>query len=167
MAQPANACERSSSTRIVVQVEVVRRLVDEQQVAALAEHLGELHAVALAAGERADELLLVAAAEVEAATRRRVSSSCACRACSSSAPSVISCQTVFSGSRSRPVLVDVAEVHGRAEDDAAVVGLELAGDELEQRRLAGAVRADHAEDGAGRQLERDVLDDGAVAEALA
>jgi hypothetical protein len=46
-------------------VEVVGRFVEQQHVAAGLQHLGEVHAVALAAGEVADLLLLVAAAEVE------------------------------------------------------------------------------------------------------
>src|SRR4051794_36078199 len=48
-----------------VDVEVVRRLVEQQHVAAAAQQLREMHAVALAAGEVADALLLVAALEVE------------------------------------------------------------------------------------------------------
>ena len=47
------------------------------------------------------------------------------------------------------------------------VGLLLAGDHPEQRRLAGAVGADHADDPAARQRERQVLDQQLVAEALA
>jgi hypothetical protein len=50
--------------------------------------------------------------------------------------------------------------------DRAGVGLLLAGDHAEQRGLAGAVRADDADDAAGRQLERQVLDQQPVAEAL-
>ena len=49
-----------------VDVEVVGRLVEQQHVAAALEHLGEVHAVALAAGQVADALLLVGALEVEA-----------------------------------------------------------------------------------------------------
>ena len=48
-----------------VDVEVVRRLVEQQQVAARAQELREVDAVALAAGEVADLLLLIGAAEVE------------------------------------------------------------------------------------------------------
>src|SRR5215216_6579650 len=48
-------------------VEVVGRLVEQQHVAALLEHLGEMDAVALAAGELPDLLLLVGALEVEGA----------------------------------------------------------------------------------------------------
>ena len=49
----------------------------------------------------------------------------------------------------------------------AGVGLLLAGDHAKQRRLAGAVGADHADDPAARQLEAEVLDQQPVAEALA
>ncbi len=64
-------------------------------------------------------------------------------------------------------LIDVAQLHRLAEPDAARVGLLLAGDHPEQRRLAGAVGADDADDAARRQLEVQVLDQQAVAEALA
>ena len=47
------------------------------------------------------------------------------------------------------------------------VGLLLADDHPEQRRLAGAVGADHADDPGRRQREREVLDQQPVAEALA
>jgi hypothetical protein len=46
-------------------VEVVGRLVEQQHVAAGFQQLGQMHPVALAARERADLLLLVAALEVE------------------------------------------------------------------------------------------------------
>src|SRR5438477_120693 len=52
-----------------VHVEIVRRLVEEQHVAARAEELAEMHAVALATGKVPDLLLLVRPTEVE---RRRV-----------------------------------------------------------------------------------------------
>src|SRR5690606_22393631 len=47
-------------------VEVVGRLVEQDDVAARRHHLGEMHAGALAAGEVADLLLLVAGREGEA-----------------------------------------------------------------------------------------------------
>ena len=64
-------------------------------------------------------------------------------------------------------LVDVRELDGVADAQRAGVGLLLAGDHAEQRRLAGAVGADHADDAAARQREREVLDQQLVAEALA
>src|SRR3546814_3028760 len=50
--------------------------------------------------------------------------------------------------------------------EGAAVGLLLAGDHPEQRRLAGAVRTDHADDAGGRELEGEVLYEEAVAVAL-
>ena len=64
-------------------------------------------------------------------------------------------------------LVDVGELHGVAQLERARVGLLLAGDHPEQRRLAGAVGADHADDAGARQLEGQRLDQQAVAVALA
>ena len=61
-----------------VDVEVVRRLVEEQDVAARLEQLGQVDPVPLAARQLADELLLVGAAEVEA---RDVGPGRAARAC--------------------------------------------------------------------------------------
>jgi hypothetical protein len=45
-------------------------------------------------------------------------------------------------------------------------GFLLAGDHPEQRRLAGAVGADDADNAAGRQLERQIVDQQPVAIAL-
>src|SRR3546814_17211033 len=54
----------------------------------------------------------------------------------------------------------------RAHVDRAGIRLLLAGDHLEQRRLAGAVGADDADDRARRRDEAQVVDQQAVAEAL-
>ncbi len=48
-----------------IDVEIVGRLVEQQHVGAGAQHLGQVHAVAFAARERADLLLLVGALEIE------------------------------------------------------------------------------------------------------
>ena len=50
-----------------VDVQIVGRLVEQEDVRAALEHAGEVDAVALAAGEDADFLLLVGAGEAEAA----------------------------------------------------------------------------------------------------
>ena len=57
-------------------------------------------------------------------------------------------------------------MHRLADLDRAGIRLVLAGDHAEQRGLAGAVRADHADDAAGRQLEGEVVDQQVVAEAF-
>ena len=57
-AQPAKFEQRLFERAQRVDVEVVGRLVEQQQVAALPQQLGEVHAVALAARQRADLALL-------------------------------------------------------------------------------------------------------------
>ena len=58
-------------------------------------------------------------------------------------------------------------LHGFANLQRAAVGLLLPGDHPEQRRLAGAVRPDHADDAAARQREVEAVDQQVVAVALA
>src|SRR3546814_288592 len=64
------------------------------------------------------------------------------------------------------LLVDDDTVERRSENDLALVRLKLAGQQLEQGRLAGAVRADDADAVAALDAEIQPLDDRAVAEAL-
>ena len=64
-AQPAIVLQRVFERGQRLGVEIVGRFVEQQHVAAGLQHLGQMHAVALAAGEIADLLLLVAAPEVE------------------------------------------------------------------------------------------------------
>ena len=165
-AQPAKSSSASSSAR---SVSTSRSLVGSSSSSTLApdlQHLGEVHAVALAAGELADLLLLVGALEVERARHRRASSPRCLPSRMLSWPPEISSQTFFLPSSAVARLVDVAELHRLADLDRAGVGLLLAGDHAEQRGLAGAVRADHADDAAGRQLEGEVVDQQVVAVAL-
>src|SRR4051812_38432072 len=58
-------------------------------------------------------------------------------------------------------------MHALADGDGALVRSFLLGDHAEQRGLAGAVRTDHADDAAGRQLEGEILDQFAIAKSLA
>ena len=149
-----------------VDVEVVGGLVEQQHVPALLEHLGELHAVALAAGEHADLLLLVGALEVEAADV-------------GPAVDLLVAELHEVGGAAGDLLVDgTCRRRGRRgtgrrrrgrrcrRREGAGVGLLLAGDHAEQRGLAGAVGADHADDAGGGQREGEVVDQQPVAEAL-
>ena len=68
-------------------------------------------------------------------------------------------------SQRAPVGAPVGDVFA-VEDDAALVGDEEAGDEVEDRRLAGAVRADEAEHFAFAQAQRRVVDGTDTAEAF-
>ena len=65
-----------------------------------------------------------------------------------------------------PAIGRVLRDVGPVEDDPALVGLREPGDEVEDRRLAGAVRADQAEDLAVAQVEAGVVDGADPAEAL-
>src|SRR5205823_7949791 len=64
-------------------------------------------------------------------------------------------------------LVDDRELYRRPDDDLAAVGLLLAADHLEERCLAGAVRPDDADDRAGRNRERQLVDQQPLAVAFA
>ena len=65
------------------------------------------------------------------------------------------------------MLIDEGHLHGRSDHDLAAVGLFAAGDQLEQRGLARAVRPDDAEDRARGDVEAQVVYEQAVAERLA
>src|SRR3954451_16392648 len=125
-----------------------------------------MHAVALAAGELADLFLLVRAAEIE---QRAIGA-----AGDLAAAEIDLVATVGNLLPDRVVgaeriarLVDIAELYGLADADTAGIRFLLARYHVEQRRLAGAVRADHADDAARRQAEIEILDQQPVAEPLA
>src|ERR1700733_12232698 len=149
-----------------VDVEVVGRLVEQEQVRAALQHFGEMHAVALAAGELADLLLLVRALEVEsphigAAVHLALAERDDVVAAGDFLPNI-----PFAVERVAR-LIDIAKLDTLADLDRARVWLFLTGDHAEERRLAGAVGADHADDPAGRQLEREFVDEHPIAIAFA
>src|SRR5579871_6787029 len=109
-----------------------------------------MHAVALAARELADRLLLVGAAEVEPAhvlARVHLAAAELDRVGAAAHLLPDAAARVERG----PRLVDVGELDRVAEPDRAGVGLLLARDEAKQRRLAGAVGTDHTHDAGRRQ----------------
>ena len=65
------------------------------------------------------------------------------------------------------VLVDIAPLDGRADPNLAAVGLLLPGEHAEECGLARPIRSDDAHNAAGRQAEREVLDQQVIAVALA
>ena len=140
MAQPAKSSSASSSA---ASVSVSRSLVgssSSRTFAARLQHLCEMHAVALAARELADRLLLVGALEVEgrdvgARIHLAFSERDDLLAAGNLRPDILVAVE-------RAVLVDIAE-HGRVADaDIAAVRLFLAGQHAGKRRFSGAVRAD-------------------------
>src|SRR5689334_4808154 len=156
-----------------VDVEIVGRLVEQQHVAALREHLGEVHAVALTTRELADRLLLIGALEVEAGdVRAPVDLPAAHDHAVAPVGDLLEYAPV--AVERVATLVDVRELHGRADAQRAGVGGVLGGrtagrggdDHPEQRGLARAVGPDDTDDAPGRQREREVVDEEAVAEPL-
>src|SRR5262249_5089190 len=143
-----------------------RRLVEKEDVAARAKELREVDAVPLAAREVRDPLLLVGALEVEPA-RVLARVDLALAELDRVVPAADLLPDRARGVEVRARLVDVRELDGVADPERPVVGLLLAGDHPEQRRLAGSVRADDADDAGGRQREGEVVDEQALAEALA
>src|SRR5262249_33448652 len=130
------------------------------------EHLGQMDAVALAAGERADLLLLVGALEVERrAIAARIDFLLAEQDQLVAAGDLLPHRLLAVERVAR--LVDIAEMHGLADGDGALVRLLLVGDHAKQRGLAGAVGADDADNAARRQLEGEIVDQLAIAVALA
>src|ERR1700688_3966140 len=149
-----------------VDVEVVGRLVEPEQGRAALPHLGEMHAVALAAGELANLLLLVRALEVEGADiRSAVHLALAERDDVVAAGDFL--PDVFLAVERVARLIDIAKLNALADLDRARVRLLLAGDHAEQWRPAGTVGSDDADDAARRQLERELVDQHPVAVAFA
>src|SRR5258707_13843313 len=110
-----------------------------------------MHAVALAAGQRADLLLLIGALEIErGAIAARIHLALAQKnklvATGNLLPHRLLAVEAIAG------LVDIAEMHALADRNGALVRLLLGGDHAEQRGLAGAVGAYHADNAARRQL---------------
>ena len=131
-----------------------------------AQQLGQVDAVALAARQVLDPLLLVGALEVEpgdVGARRDLALADledlgALRDLVEHG--LVAVERVAA-------LVDVGQLDGLADAQRAAVGLLLPGDHAEQRRLAGAVGADDADDAAARQVEGQILDQQVVAVGLA
>src|SRR6185312_3300958 len=125
-----------------VDVEIVSGLVEQEQVGARLEHLGQVHAIALAARERTDLLLLVRSLEVEiGAIGARIHLALAEQdeilAARDLLPYVLLAVERVAG------LIDIAEMHGLADLDRALIRLLLPDDHAEQRGLAGSVRTNH------------------------
>src|SRR5690606_3987081 len=128
------------------------------------QRLGEVEPAALAAGEDADGLLLVAAGEVEPAEVGAAVDLAAAEADHVEPVGDLLPDGLLGVER--PVLVDVSELDGLADAEAPGVGLDLARDHAEERRLARAVGPDHADDAAGWEAEGEVLEEHLLAVGL-
>src|SRR6266498_519234 len=150
-----------------VHVEVVRGLVEEEQVPAALEEGGEVQAVALAPREVLHLLLLVGAPEAEGGgVSPRVHLPLA-----DHHEVLASVRDLLPGRalphERVPALVHVGERDRLPDLQLARVGLFLAHDHAEEGGLAGSVGSDHAHESAPGQDEAHVLHQEVVAVALA
>ena len=164
-AHPGNSSSAFSREPQRLDVQVVRRLVEQQQVAALLEREREVEAVALTAGEHPGLLLLVGTLEAElrdVGARRDLDLADRddVEAVGDDLPQRLGRVDV------RARLVDVADLDGLADLELAAVERLEADDRLEQRGLADAVRADDADDAVRRKAEAQPVDERASVEAL-
>src|SRR5690606_31734403 len=127
--------------------------------------LRQEQAISLATTEIADTLLLIATTEIEARqVRTRL------RLVIADHDQVLTFADLFpDGLRVVEFahLADIAQLHRVAETYLARVWLFLAGDDLEQGRLARAVAAHDTDNAAGGNFEAEILEQHLVFEALA
>ena len=134
-------------------VEVVRGLVEEQQVAALLERKRQVQTVALAAGKHAGTLLLVLALKAKArhigaARDLGLADHHVVQAVRDDLPQVLV------GVDARAILIDVRNLDGLAHLELARSQRLQTHNRLEQRGLTDTVGADNAHDAVARQGER-------------
>ena len=141
------------------EVEVVRRLVEHEEVRARRDDVGEREAPALAAGQHRDGLLvLVPAGEEEAAEQRlRLRALEARRPLRRLEHGVPLVELDL-------LLREVADLDGVPDANAALFGLALADERAQERRLPCAVRADERDVLAALERERRVVQQLALAD---
>ena len=144
-------------------VQVVRGLVEQQQVAALLKRERQVQTVTLAAGEHAGALLLVLALKAKA---RHIGATGNLGLADHHVVQAVrdDLPQILVGVDARTVLVDVGDLDGLAHFELARSQRLQAHDRLEQRGLTDAVGADDAHDAVARQGERKVIDEHAAIE---
>ena len=157
-------------------------LVEDEEARLLGDRLGELDELLLAAPEAAERGARVDVAEADAGEHATGGHVQATEADEAAAVGPVAAEEDVLGDAERAgggeLLVDEADAEVLAfahrgerggaavEGDLAGRGREGAGDDVDQRRLAGAVLADEADDLARRDAEVDAVQHGHVAEAL-
>src|SRR5690554_4768934 len=146
-------------------VDIVCGLIEEKHIPAALQELREVHAVSLTAREVLHIFLLIRTLKVEPS---------AIGARRDELPADIDLFCAFGDHieddlvrvKIVAALIDIAELYGLADLDRALIGLLFADDHPEEGRLTCAVRSDNSDDGAGRHIEAQVLEEEAIAEAL-
>ena len=146
-------------------VEVVRGLVEQQQVGRLEDEPGEHRARLLAAGEPAHGRLELLGAEQEA-LRPAGDVDGAAPEDHGVAVRAERPRQRDGGIEARAVLVEDHDLEGFRVLDRACVGLLLAGEQTQQRALAAAVRAQQAESRAGPEHQVEPAHDPPLAVAV-
>ena len=141
------------------QIEVVGRLVEEQQVRALPDQHGEHEPRLLAARERADGLLHHRAGEAERAEEVAQLLLAAGGADVACQPHHVHQRAVAGREHVELLLREVADREALAGDDLARERRQVAGDRLDERGLALAIGAEDADALAGEHRAVDVVDD--------
>ena len=138
-------------------VEVVGRLIQHQHIGRAREEAREEQAVALAAGEHRHLGVGAARREEEVAeiANHVLAPIGRLDPFGAGADGVGDCLLVVEHGAQ---LVEVRRLHVGAAADAAGIGRELAEDQLQKRRFAGAVRADQAEAIAAADDQVEILD---------
>ena len=147
-----------------VDIQVVGGFIEEQDVGAFGEGLGEVDAVAFSAREDADFLLLVGACEVE-----RGAIAAGVDLALAEFKRIRALRDFFVDGFLRVEgagLVNVCEFDGVANFDGAAVGFFLSRDHLEQGGLACAVRTHYPDDTAWGNGSRKPVENEAVVEDL-
>ena len=162
----AEALERLLQALEGLDVEVVGGLVQKQQVAALLQGERQVEAVALATREDTRALLLVLALEAKARHVGAAGNLGATHGDEVVAPAHDLPEGLV-GVNAGTVLVDVGDLDALADLELARGDVLEAHDGLEQRGLAHAVGTDDAHDAVARQDEAEIVDEDAVAKALA
>ena len=134
-----------------VDVEVVSRFVEDDEVRALFQHAGQMYPVALAAGDVLHLLLLIGACEVESGT---VGSGVDFSLAEHNGLVPLRDDVIDGFARIQAaVLVHVAQRDCLTNLDRTRIRFLFPNDHAEHRRLAGAVRPDHADNPALREAE--------------
>ena len=148
-----------------VHVDIVGRLVEQQHIALLLQRQGELQAVALTTRERAAELALVGAREIEA----RDVGACV-HVASTHAYGLIALRNDVVDRLLRVdvlmLLVYVGELHGLTHLKRSIIGVLQSHDHAKERGLSRTVGTYHAHDAVRRQHEVEVAEEHLVAESL-
>ena len=150
-----------------IDVEVVGRFVEDEEVGALHQHGAEIEPALLASRELVDVVLLLQGREHEVLEElhgRQTSAASEVDVFGYLADGVDDLHLLV---ELHAVLTVVAEADGLADDEAAAVGLHQAEQHLDERALPRSVSPDDAKLLVAREVVVEVLEDDAVSEAFA